>query len=108
MPNLEKTKNYNTSCGYFQVHLGSGPRAWEEAGLMEVQGEGCHPGGAGERLLHPVPMVYIQVDVEHSLEAFLQGVNSEDHIVHIAETPSIVSVGMVPPTIPVDRNICAF
>ena len=53
-------------------------------------------------------MVYVQVDVEHSLEAFLQGVNSEDHIVHIAETPSMVSVGMVPPTVPVDRNICAF
>ena len=54
-----------------KAHVLERAGAGEEARLVAVDGEGEDPVGAGEGLLHPVPMVHVQVHVHHPIKACL-------------------------------------
>mmetsp|Transcript_13112 Transcript_13112/g.28757 ORF Transcript_13112/g.28757 Transcript_13112/m.28757 type:complete len:211 (-) Transcript_13112:538-1170(-) len=60
------------------------PSAWEEVSVF-VEGQGHHSVRGVEGLLHPVPVVDVDVDVQNALVLLEQFEDAEDAVVHVAE-----------------------
>jgi hypothetical protein len=67
-----------------------------------------HPICQVERLLHPVTMMDVDVNVEYTLERLQQFKNRKHTIVNVAESASLALFGMVQPATPVDSNVVLF
>jgi hypothetical protein len=93
-----------------EAHVRVVARAWEEVLLMPaylelVQRTGQHPVRGEEGLLHPVPVVHVDVDVQHPL-VLLQELEDRQHaVVHVAETRGLLSLGVVQASRPINRDV---
>mmetsp|Transcript_21402 Transcript_21402/g.36494 ORF Transcript_21402/g.36494 Transcript_21402/m.36494 type:complete len:229 (-) Transcript_21402:576-1262(-) len=59
--------------------------AWEKIVPMLVEGNRHHSICGEEGLLHPVPMVHININVEHSVVILEKLQDREHHVIHVAE-----------------------
>ena len=79
--------------------------AWKESWLHPVDREGQHLVCGGEGVLHPVPVMHVQVEVQDPLEPALEPVDGEHNVVHVAESRGSVALRVVPTPTPVDGNL---
>ena len=101
---------------FLQGHVQGIPRALAVANLVGVAGAGKeipvlverqrhHPVRTVKRFLHTVPVMNVDVDVQHSLVAFQQFNATQHNVVDVAEPTGFSLFGVVHAPRPIDHHV---
>ena len=80
------------------------PGAGEELAVL-VEGDGHDAVGGVEGLLHAVPVVHVNVNVQHAPVVLEQLQDAQHNVVHVAEAGRLPALRVVQPARPVDGNV---